>query len=63
MKIQCSVCRGYQDVSISGEDLVKWDQSGKHVQDFFPHLSSGERELLISEICETCFDSMFEEDL
>ena len=38
-------------------DLQAWIK-GKHAQDAFPYLNAGERELLISGICNSCFDKM-----
>lgn len=59
MLIQCSHCKEYKKVPISLEDLVNWEESGQYVQQFFPHLSANDRELLVSETCGACFDRMF----
>lgn len=42
-------------------DYNTW-QNGKCVQDAFPYLSADERELLISGICSTCWNEMFDEE-
>ena len=46
---------------ISNSDLTKFRKSGKLIQNFFPKLTPGEREILISGICGKCFDKMFPE--
>ena len=38
----------------------RW-QSGELIQNVFPELSVNEREMLISSVCGTCFDSLGEE--
>jgi hypothetical protein len=43
---------------VSNHDLKRWE-GGELIQDAMPYLSAGERELLISGICETCFDKIF----
>ena len=59
MQIKCQTCGEYREVRVTGEDLVKWDESGQYVQVFFPYLSEDERELLVSGTCGVCFDRMF----
>jgi len=34
--------------------------NGMHIQNAFPYLDSGQREILISGICGPCFDKIFE---
>ena len=33
--------------------------NGAHVQDAFPEVSPGDREVLISGLCEDCWDKIF----
>lgn len=37
------------DISVTTEQLLLW-QSGKHIQNVIPHLTSDEREFIISRI-------------
>lgn len=60
MKFQCRWCKKEEEIPVTLEQLAEW-QGGKFIQDVMPELSPGQRELLISETCETCFDSMFKE--
>lgn len=62
----CNECNRSIDLDVQVEDYRKY-LSGAFVQDAFPYLSDGERELLVSGICGDCFDNMFgsfeEEDI
>ena len=40
-------------------DYRAW-QDGELAQNAFPYLSADEREMLISGICPTCWDNMFD---
>lgn len=48
-------------ISFNANDWQRW-QEGELIQVAMPYLSDAEREMMISEICETCFDAMFPED-
>ena len=48
-------------LNVHEKDLKDW-QEGKYIQDAMPYLSSGERELLISDMCESCFTNLFAEE-
>jgi len=55
----CPFCGKAHDVLVNEIDYLDW-QDGKLAQDAFPYLSADEREMLISGICPTCWDGMFE---
>ena len=59
--IRCKMCDQLTILLLDPNDIKEW-QEGAHIQDVFNHLSEGERELLISGICGTCFDNIFKED-
>ena len=65
--LTCVVCgsktdlRDYLTPAQLKEGLYAYSY-GKYVQTAFPTLSSGVRELLISQTCEPCFDSLFRDD-
>ena len=48
-------------ISFNANDWQRW-QEGEFIQEAMPYLSDAEREMMISKICETCFDAMFPED-
>lgn len=59
--IQCRNCGVTYSLLYSREDMVDWLSGSLFIQDAMPYLSAGERELLISGICEKCFDEIFVE--
>ena len=61
LQAQCVRCKDTHVLMVSNHDLKRWE-GGELIQDAMPYLSAGERELLISGICETCFDKMYGED-
>ena len=61
LSIKCRMCGHHTKVNVEREDYLKW-VDGEHVQNAFPYLSPGVRELFISKTCETCFDKIFGKD-
>jgi hypothetical protein len=55
---QCPFCGRGNEIEVNEADYWDWDD-GMLAQDAFPYLSADEREMLISGICPTCWDSMF----
>ena len=60
--IECPICHHANEVMVNEEDYLAWAFDGELVQNAFPYLSADEREMLISGICPTCWDKMFDED-
>ena len=58
LQAQCVRCKDTHVLMVSNHDFKRWE-GGELIQDAMPYLSAGERELLISGICGTCFDNMF----
>lgn len=56
----CLWCNKEHNVRVPLSGLIKWE-SGSLIQDALPTLSAGDRELLISNTCESCFQKMCEE--
>ena len=61
IEITCIQCDRDYVIFVYPEDIVKREE-GAYIQDAFPYLSAGERELMISKICGSCFDEMFPSD-
>lgn len=61
VEVQCIMCKTTHTVKVPKDGYRKW-LNGARIQDVMPELSANDRELLISNICGTCFDQMFEED-
>ena len=54
----CPFCGRANEIEVNEDDYLDW-QDGMLVQDAFPYLSANEREMLVSGICPTCWDSTF----
>lgn len=60
IQVRCTICgdtHTIHDVPIEG--YTRW-VFGELIQRALPELSANDRELLISGICPTCWDEMFE---
>lgn len=56
----CMICNLEKTIHCTQEELNLW-QGGMLIQNAMPNVSVDERELLISGVCGTCFDEMFDE--
>lgn len=54
----CVECGGRIAVRTPADAALRF-QAGSYAQDVFPELSPGEREFLISGICDACWDKIF----
>ena len=61
LAVDCIKCKERQHLYVGTEDLTNWER-GELVQNAMPYLTAGEREILISGVCETCFDKMYGDD-
>ena len=55
---RCPFCGRANERAVNEADYLDW-QDGALVQNAFPYLSADEREMLISGICPTCWESTF----
>lgn len=61
----CKFCLKGYDIFVHEQD---WDEftrtgrTGRKIQEIFPYLSAGEREIFISGMCNTCWDKTFKTD-
>ena len=58
--IECSKCKELQRIDVFKEDYEKFKNSSELIQNIFPYLSPGEREMFKTQICDSCFKKMFE---
>lgn len=56
----CPFCGKRQYVTVEQEDYDRY-VNGELAQKAFPYLTPAEREIIISGICEECWDNMFKE--
>ena len=54
----CTVCGDYEVWSLDRELVNRW-QGGENIQDVFPDMNEGDRELLISGTHPACWDKLF----
>jgi len=54
----CIQCNTGKKLEVNKIDFEKWKQ-GELIQFAFPYLTPGEREILISGMCNECFDDCF----
>lgn len=57
----CILCDTEYHIPVEASDLAEYKSPDRRkIQEVFPYLPSGDRELLISGICEKCFDDYCE---
>lgn len=56
---KCNYCSYEVKIAATNEQLAQLE-NGAHIQNVFPQVAPGDRELFISGMCGKCFDSMFE---
>jgi hypothetical protein len=54
----CGVCNNFDVLTLNRIAIERW-QAGELIQDTFPDMSLGDRELLISGIHPACWDKLF----
>ena len=60
MSVVCKECGKRFRLCVNDEDMFDY-YAGVKVQFAFSYLTAGERELLTSRICPTCWDSIYNE--
>jgi hypothetical protein len=55
----CIVCGTSDNLVLNEEKLIQWHYGG-HIQDVFPELTPGQRELIVTGTHESCWDLLFE---
>jgi hypothetical protein len=61
VKVKCRYCGSVEHISMSMHGYDKW-KGGEMIQDALPDLSPEQREMLISQTCANCWDSLFKDD-
>ena len=59
--VPCRACLGTVAVSVLASEYERF-LDGELIQSAFSGLTPGEREIIISGVCEPCFDAMFKEE-
>lgn len=60
VKVRCVFCNEEQTLLVNRDDWDMFNSPNRpHVQDIFPYLSPADREMLVSGVCETCWNEIF----
>lgn len=62
-EVDCARHHGVQVISVDGEALHRYHNGEGHLQDLFPDLTPGQREILFqSNYCDKCWEELFGTD-
>lgn len=60
VSIRCVSCGTVHRIEVYEKDFDLFvSENRPHIQDIFPYLKPAERELLLSRVCEKCWNKMF----
>lgn len=59
VEVECFVCKTKHTILVPTAGYKLWASGQMKIQDAMPGLSADERELLMSGICDRCFDKVF----
>jgi hypothetical protein len=60
VEIKCKTCGKTYKFEINPKGYVRWEE-GTPIQVALPELTPSQRELMISQTCDTCFDTILKE--
>ena len=58
----CKKCGKTHKIEVDPVGFKKFEEGTTLIQDALPGLTTGQREMLLSQICEEYFDKMFEDE-
>lgn len=62
-ELTCINCRKKVKVTYTDEQAKLWNSSKRpNIQDIFPEWTPEQREMMISGICQECWDALFSEE-
>ena len=61
MTVKCAMCDTEHVLFVNPEDILAW-QCGDYIQDVLAYLTAAERELLISQTCDSCWKELYGDD-
>ncbi|MBR4589181.1 MAG: hypothetical protein IKO36_00840 [Bacteroidaceae bacterium] len=59
LDVNCTQCGKTVNLVVEYDDLMRWYDREDNIQNIFPYLSAGEREMLNTGICSDCWDKLF----
>ena len=60
--VTCKLCGMEHNIIAKEQDVFDWLGGTKYIQDALGYLSSAERELFISQTCDTCWKTLYGDD-
>lgn len=60
LDITCESCGQLYILDVDKKDFNDYMYHVRYIQDAMPYLTAGERELILSKTCNTCYNKMFE---
>ena len=61
LELECKYCDYEEVITVAEADYISW-HNGKFAQDCFPYLTAGQRELMISNTCDDCWNRFFPDE-
>ena len=58
---RCVECRQVRVIKIDAQSVLRWAQ-GLHIQLAMPTIDVGQREIFLSGLCSSCFDTLIKDD-
>ena len=58
LELECKYCDYQEIITVPEADYISW-HNGEYIQDAFPYLTAGQRELMLSNTCDTCWNKFF----
>ncbi len=57
--VPCKVCGLVYSILLNEKDYDDWQENKGYIQDLLSYLTSAERELLISQTCDACWQKLY----
>jgi len=61
--IPCHMCGLEYNILVDSDNWKEWKSGEKYIQDAFRYLSAGERELLLTGTCDSCWQILYETEM
>lgn len=60
--IECPHCHRVIELPLKERELLAWNPNETYVQTQFPQLTPSQREMLLSGLCEECWNEIFNDE-
>ena len=59
LQLECAHCDYGEEITVPEADYDAWTGGMKLIQDVFDYLTPAQRELMLSNTCDTCWNKFF----